>query len=227
MVVFDRYRFSPVGSDDSMTYPPGVFTTDLRGAAMTCDVSCLSPSTMLEPASAATAATAPPAINLHALTADVLVASAQPEAAFLPPSVSTTSLVQAVAQWDGVRLSPNARRAVVFMLDDGEVGSVRPNGSVSIPFPEPIRDTLMQTGTDASRRFDGTQLSITIEMRTPADVRCAAFLLHLSHFYRTIIASRSIQGLAALRAELVQMDLPAPLRAHYLHAMEHKAAAFI
>lgn len=194
---------------------------------MTCDVSCPAPSTMLEPTSAATAATAPLAINLHALTADTLLAPAQPGASFLPPSVSTTSLVQAVAQWEGVRLSPNARRAVVFMLDDGEVGAVRPDGSVSIPFPEPIRDTLMQTGTDASRRFGGTLLSITVEMRTPADVRCAAFLLHLSYFYRTIIASRSVRGLAARRAELVQLDLPAPLRAHYLHALEHKAAAFV
>jgi hypothetical protein len=164
--------------------------------------------------------------EFRALTSDALAPDEAPDAAVLPPSVSTTTLVHAVSQWENVRLAPKARQAVMFLLGEQEIGAVRPGGSVTVPLPTPICQTLMNGGSDASRRFQMSNLNLQIEMRTSADVRCAAFLLHLSHLYRAIIASRSLCTLAALQAELSQLHLPAPLLAHYDHAMEHKAAAF-
>lgn len=202
---------------------------------MTCDVSCPAPSTV---ESDAVATATQPALDSHihlrmltadfrALTSDALAPEETPDAPVLPPSVSTTTLVHAVSQWENVRLAPKAREAVMFLLGEQEIGAVRPGGSVTVPLPTPICQTLMASSSDASRRFQMSNLTLTIEMRTSADVRCAAFLLHLSHLYRAIIASRSLRTLAALQAELSQLHLPAPLLAHYDHAMEHKAAAFV
>ena len=191
---------------------------------MTCDLSCPDPLTTIE--SGAVSTVPQSSLHLHTLTVDALALADAPDAAVLPPSVSTTALVQAVSQWDNVRLAPKAQQAVMFLLGEQEIGSVRPDGSVTVPFPAPICQTLMQTGSGAPSRFQMSNLNLQIEMRTSADVRCAAFLLHLSHLYRAIIASRSLGRLAALQAEISQLHLPAPLLAHYHHAMEHKADAF-
>jgi hypothetical protein len=165
--------------------------------------------------------------EFRTLTSDALTPNEAPTATVLPPSVSTTTLVHAVSQWENVRLAPKSRQAVMFLLDDQEIGAVRPGGSVTVPLPTPMCQTLMNTSTDASRRFQMSNLVLAVEMHTAADVRCAAFLLHLSHLYRSIIASRSLRTLAALQAEILQLHLPAPLLAHFDHALEHKAAAFV
>jgi len=217
---------------------PGVLSTDPTGAAMTCDVSCPPlPSSSLSstdatsadaPSTDAPAPHAPPVvdpIDVRSLTARVLTRPTEkPAAAPLPPSVSTTSLVRAVALWEGVTLSPHAERGVAFLQNGKEIGRVQPDGCVVVPLPEAIqRDLLRVTG---NRLYTAGPGAVRVRMDTPDHVRCAAFLLHLSLLYRSIVTCRRLSTLVALSADVDRLQLPATVRRHYMHALARKTDAF-
>ena len=210
---------------------------------MTCDVSCPPlPSSSLPSTDAAStdaastdaASTGAPSthaspvvapIDVRSLTARALTRpTEEPAVAPLPPSVSTTSLVRAVALWEDVTLCPHAERGVTFLRNRKEIGRVQPDGCVVVPFPDAIPRDLL--GISGDRLFATGPGAVTVRMETPAHLRCAAFLLHLSLLYRSIVTCRRLSTLVALSADVDRLQLPATVRRHYMHALARKADAF-
>lgn len=193
---------------------------------MTCDVSC-SPSELSTDSSfAPVSATSFAGDDQRLLTAAALLAPGDRDPlALVPPSVSTRTLVRAVAAWDAVSLSPHEHSAVVFLRDGKEIGFLKPSGLLSVPLPESIRSVLLGMPTSIPIT-DGADGAIDLLMETPADVRCGAFLLRLSHVYRSVIACRSRRVLAALRTDIDVLDLPTPLADLYVDLLRRRATTF-
>lgn len=195
---------------------------------MTCDVSCPPlPSSSLT-STDVPSTHAPPvvdSIDVRSLTARVLTRpTAEPAAATLPPSVSTTSLVRAVALWEDVTLSPHAERAVTFLQNGKEIGRVQPDGCVVVPLPDAIHRDLL--GVTGNRLYTAGPGAIRVRMETPDHLRCAAFLLHLSLLYRSIVTCRRLSMLVALSADVDRLQLPAIVRRHFMYALARKTDAF-
>jgi hypothetical protein len=128
---------------------------------------------------------------------------------------ATQLLTETVRSWSGVSLAPHRYRAVAFRWKQKEIGHLHTSGILDVPFPERIRDLLVDAGDASTHRYVPDSGWVTARVATTDDVDHAAYLLRLSYLYRRIIRARTKAGRAGIRLELDAVKMGDDLRQVY------------
>jgi hypothetical protein len=86
-----------------------------------------------------------------------------------------------VATWPNVSIHPHRFGGREFRFGTAEVGHTHIGGVVDIPFPRPVRDTLLALGLAEEHRWVPNSGWVTFQMRTADDLTHALWLMRLSH----------------------------------------------
>jgi len=128
---------------------------------------------------------------------------------------ATHLLTETVRSWSGISLAPHRFRAVAFRWKEKEIGHLHTSGILDVPFPERIRDLLVEAGDASTHRYVPDSGWVTARVATTDDVDHAAYLLRLSYLYRRIIRARTKAGRARIRVELDAVEMGDDLRQVY------------
>lgn len=91
-----------------------------------------------------------------------------------------TALESIVSLWPYVSVSAHRFGGREFRFEKAEVGHTHFWGDVDIPFPRPLRDTLVQSGMVQTHRWVPDSGWITFPLRHRKDMDSAVWLMRLS-----------------------------------------------
>lgn len=104
------------------------------------------------------------------------------------------SLESTVSQWPYVLVCSHGLGGREFRFEKAEVGHTHFWGDVDIPFPRPLRDSLLRSGLVQTHRWVPDSGWITFHLRHREDVESAVRLMRLSWLrYALKVASEPLQ----------------------------------
>ena len=131
------------------------------------------------------------------------------------PSALVAELTEQAGAWPHVSLAPHPPRAVVFRVDEADIGVLHHDGLLEIPVPAPIRTVLVDEGFAAPQSARPGREWIATHLHEADDLAPAALLLRLSYLYRRLLRTRDPAALQRIRIEVGQHALPDALDALY------------
>src|SRR5438445_3013087 len=95
--------------------------------------------------------------------------------------IDLRKLEEEVAAWPRITIHPHCFGGREFRLGAAEVGHVHTGGTVDIPFPRSIHDTLLAEGLAEEHRWVPNSGWITFHVRNDEARKHALWLLRLSY----------------------------------------------
>lgn len=86
-----------------------------------------------------------------------------------------------VSAWPQISVHPHRFGGREFNFGSAEVGHVHTGGTVDIPFPRSVRDTLLAQGLAEEHRWVPNSGWITFHIRSEQDLKHALWLMRLSY----------------------------------------------
>jgi len=90
-------------------------------------------------------------------------------------------IVAEISSWEGVKASPHRFGGMEFRLGRREIGHIHGNYHADIPFPKPIRDSLVAAGRAEPHHILPGSGWITFRLVRPEDIEKAIELFRMSY----------------------------------------------
>lgn len=136
-------------------------------------------------------------------------------------SASIAVVVDTVATWEGMTLTPHRFGGTEFQLAQREIGHIHRNGLVDIPFHPSIKAQLIAEGRAQPHHFLPESGWISFYMRSAADEEAAIWLLQLGYLYTALTLRKQHRAPlddVTLRQWLAELH-PSPALAAILHRL--------
>lgn len=113
----------------------------------------------------------------------------------MPVAGAEEQIYEAVTAWEEIEHAPHRFGGVEFRVGRREVGHVHGDSLVDIPFPLPVRNELVESGSAEPHHILPKSGWVSIYLRNPGDVARAIELLRRSYEIALASQARTMQSL--------------------------------